>query len=311
MRNAFAEQIYDSANANDNVVLLSGDIGNKVFDNFKKSFPKRFYNCGISEQNMTSVATGLAMSGLNPVTYSIAPFNTIRCLEQIRTGVAYHNVPVIIIGVGAGLAYAELGPSHHSCEDISFVRTIPNMTVLCPADRWEVKASLKAAIQSNKPTYIRIGKKGEQVVHKKEITNFKIGKPIKIKSGEKKVCILSTGNIMPEILNTSDQLNKYKINPAVYSFHTIKPLNSSFLKRIFKQFDLIVTAEEHSIIGGLGSSISEWMVDHNIIEKKLLKIALPDKFFKLSGSHKFARDKLGISSNKILKKILKLQKVKK
>ena len=310
MRNAFAEQIYDTANINDNVVLLSGDIGNKVFDNFKKAFPKRFYNCGISEQNMTSVATGLAMSGLNPVTYTIAPFNTIRCLEQIRTGVAYHNAPVVIIGVGAGLAYAELGPSHHSCEDISFVRTIPNMTVLCPADRWEVKAALKASIESNKPTYIRIGKKGEQVIHKREITNFKIGKPIKVQNGDNKICILSTGNIMPEILNASALLDNYKINPTVYSFHTIKPLNSNFLKRIFKQFEFVVTAEEHSIIGGLGSSISEWMIENNITKNKLLKIALPDSFYKFSGSHEFARFKLGISSKQISKKILKLQKVK-
>ncbi len=304
MRNAFAEQIYETAHLNDNVILLAGDIGNRVFDKFKDTFPERFYNCGISEQNMTSVATGLAMSGLNPVTYTIAPFNTIRCLEQIRTGVAYHNAPVVIVGVGAGLAYAELGPSHHSCEDISLVRTIPNMTVICPADSWEVKASLKASIASNQPTYIRIGKKGEQVIHKQEITNFKIGKPIKLQSGID-ICILSTGNILPEVINASKILNSKNIRPAIYSFHTIKPLNTNFLKSVFKKFHTVVTVEEHSIIGGLGSSVSEWMIEKQIKNNKLLKIATPDKFHKLSGSHSFARESLGISSKQIANKILK------
>ncbi len=304
MRNAFAEQIYETAHLNDNVILLAGDIGNRVFDKFKDTFPERFYNCGISEQNMTSVATGLAMSGLNPVTYTIAPFNTIRCLEQIRTGVAYHNAPVVIVGVGAGLAYAELGPSHHSCEDISLVRTIPNMTVICPADSWEVKASLKASIASNQPTYIRIGKKGEQVIHKQEITNFKIGKPIKLQSGID-ICILSTGNILPEVISASKILNSKNIKPAIYSFHTIKPLNTNFLKSVFKKFHTVITVEEHSIIGGLGSSVSEWMIEKQIKNNKLLKIATPDKFHKLSGSHSFARESLGISSKQIANKILK------
>ena len=304
MRNAFAEQIYETAHLNDNVILLAGDIGNRVFDKFKDTFPERFYNCGISEQNMTSVATGLAMSGLNPVTYTIAPFNTIRCLEQIRTGVAYHNAPVVIVGVGAGLAYAELGPSHHSCEDISLVRTIPNMTVICPADSWEVKASLKASIASNQPTYIRIGKKGEQVIHKQEIKNFKIGKPIKLQSGID-ICILSTGNILPEVITASKILNSKNIKPAIYSFHTIKPLNTNFLKSVFKKFHTVVTVEEHSIIGGLGSSVSELMIEKQITNNKLLKIATPDKFHKLSGSHSFARESLGVSSKQIANKILK------
>ena len=304
MRNAFAEQIYETAHLNDNVILLAGDIGNRVFDKFKDTFPERFYNCGISEQNMTSVATGLAMSGLNPVTYTIAPFNTIRCLEQIRTGVAYHNAPVVIVGVGAGLAYAELGPSHHSCEDISLVRTIPNMTVICPADSWEVKASLKASIASNQPTYIRIGKKGEQVIHKQEIKNFKIGKPIKLQSGID-ICILSTGNILPEVISASKILNSKNIKPAIYSFHTIKPLNTNFLKSVFKKFHTVITVEEHSIIGGLGSSVSEWMIEKQIKNNKLLTIATSDKFHKLSGSHSFARQSLGISSKQIANKILK------
>ena len=252
---------------------------------------------------MTSLATGLAMSGLKPVTYTITPFNTIRCLEQIRTGAAYHNAPVIIVGVGAGLSYAELGPSHHSCEDISFLRTIPNMNVLCPADKWEVKACLKAAFKCKKPTYIRIGKKGEPEIHKKEITNFQIGKPINVVPGDKNICILSTGNIMPEVINASKSLNDFSLKPTIFSFHTIKPLNTNFLKKIFKDFSLVVTVEEHSSIGGLGGTISEWIIENKVESKKLLKISTPDTFFKLSGSHEFAREKLGISSNQIFKKI--------
>lgn len=165
MRNAFAQELTALAAQNPQIVLLSGDIGNRLFDPFKAQCPNRFFNCGVAEANMASIAAGLAMCGLRPITYTIAPFNTTRCLEQIRDDICYHHVPVIIVGTGAGLSYASLGCTHHSCEDIAFLRSLPNMTVLCPADSMELRSLLRLAIQHPGPVYMRIGKTGEPIIH--------------------------------------------------------------------------------------------------------------------------------------------------
>src|SRR6185437_5126918 len=134
MRNAFADELTKLGRADPRVVMLSGDIGNRLFDKFKAACPDRFYNCGVAEANMMGVAAGMAMSGLKPVAYTITPFVTTRCLEQIRVDVCYHNVPVTVVSVGAGMAYASLGPTHHACEDIALLRALPNMKIVCPAD---------------------------------------------------------------------------------------------------------------------------------------------------------------------------------
>ena len=165
MRNAFADELTKLGNEDARVVMLSGDIGNRLFDKFKDKHPSRFFNCGVAEANMMGVAAGMAMNGLRPVAYTITPFVTTRCLEQIRTDVCYHEAPVTIVAVGAGLAYSGLGPTHHACEDISFLRSIPNMVVICPGDAFEVRAALRASMQQDRPVYIRMGKKGEPVVH--------------------------------------------------------------------------------------------------------------------------------------------------
>ncbi len=166
MRNAFAKKITELAKQDERVVLLSGDIGNRLFDDFKAKFPSRFYNCGVAEANMMGIAAGLAMSGLRPVCYTITPFITYRCMEQIRVDVCYHHAPVVIVGTGSGLSYASLGATHHSCEEMGMLRLLPGLTVLAPADEVEVRGALEAALKSDNPAYIRIGKKGEPVVHK-------------------------------------------------------------------------------------------------------------------------------------------------
>src|SRR5215467_4329085 len=144
MRNAFADELTKLGSEEPCVVMLSGDIGNRLFDKFKDRHPGRFLNCGVAEANMTGVAAGMAMCGLRPVAYTITPFVTTRCLEQIRVDVCYHNLPVTIVGVGAGLSYASLNATHHSCEDVAFLRALPNMSIVCPADPVEVRCSLKA-----------------------------------------------------------------------------------------------------------------------------------------------------------------------
>ena len=178
MRNAFASEITALAQEKPNLVLLSGDIGNRLFDKFKEVAPERFYNVGVAEQNMIGVAAGMAMSGLRPVTYTITSFTTARCFEQIRVDVCYHNLPVVIVGVGSGLGYASLGVTHHSCEDVAALGALPNMTVLAPGDALKPAPRMRAAMAHNGPVYIRLGKKGEPKVHS-AVPAFTIGKGIR------------------------------------------------------------------------------------------------------------------------------------
>jgi transketolase len=308
MRNGFADELTKLADHDDRIVMLSGDIGNKLFDKFRAGHDKRFFNCGVAEQNMMGVAAGLAMSGFRPVVYTITPFVTTRCLEQIRTDVCYHDLPVTIVSVGAGLAYAGLGPTHHACEDISFLRTIPNMSVICPADAWEVRAALRAVMKQDGPAYIRLGKKGEPLVHEGMIENFEIGRAINIREGID-ICLLSTGNMMPEVLNAANILKEKGFFVRVESVHTVKPLDIRLLREVFGSYRLVVSIEEHSLIGGFGSALAEWSVDENVIPKRLLRIGTPDAFFKKSGEQEFARDQLGLSGYQIASKILKEMEV--
>jgi len=302
MRNAFADELTKLGNEDSRIVMLSGDIGNRLFDKFKDKHPSRFFNCGVAEANMMGVAAGMAMNGLRPVAYTITPFVTTRCLEQIRTDVCYHEAPVTIVAVGAGLSYSGLGPTHHACEDISFLRSIPNMVVICPGDAMEVRGALRAAMQQDRPVYIRMGKKGEPVVHKGPIADCTIGKAITISEGSD-VCLLSTGNMLPEVIEAAHQLKEKGISAEVVSFHTVKPLDQERLTNAFSRFKLVATIEEHSLIGGFGSAVSEWLADTEIKHQKFLRFGTPDAFFKKSGEQEYAREMLGLTGHQIAEKI--------
>jgi transketolase len=303
MRNAFADELTKLGNEDHRVVMLSGDIGNRLFDKFKDKHPARFFNCGVAEANMMGVAAGMAMNGLRPVAYTITPFVTTRCLEQIRTDVCYHEAPVTIVSVGGGLAYSGLGPTHHACEDISFLRALPNMVVMCPGDAHEVRAALRASMQQDRPVYIRMGKKGEPVVHAGPLADFAIGKAITIQEGSD-VCLLSTGNMLPEAVEAGHRLKERGISAEVVSFHTVKPLDEDCLRNAFAKFRLVATLEEHSLIGGFGAAVSEWLADTETQPKKFLRFGTPDAFFKKSGEQEYAREVLGLAAHQIAEKIL-------
>ena len=303
MRNAFADELTRLGDKDPRIVMLSGDIGNRLFDKFKARHPSRFFNCGVAEANMMGVAAGMAMNGLRPVAYTITPFVTTRCLEQIRTDVCYHEAPVTIVAVGAGLSYSGLGPTHHSCEDISFLRSIPNMVVICPGDAFEVRAALRAAMQQDRPVYIRMGKKGEPVVHAGSIENFQIGKAITVSDGTD-VCLLSTGNMLPEAIEAAHKLGGQGISAQVVSFHTVKPLDQTCLKDAFGRFKLVATIEEHSLIGGFGAAVSEWLTDTRTGNQNFMRFGTPDAFFKQSGEQEYAREALGLTGHQIAEKII-------
>lgn len=301
MRNAFADEITKLGAADKRVVLLTGDIGNKLFDKFKANNPDRFFNCGIAEANMMGVAGGMAMSGLRPVVYTITPFTTTRCYEQIRVDVCYHDVPVIIVGTGSGLSYADLGPTHHSCEDLAILRVLPNMTVLAPADEVELRQCLRAALDVEGPVYIRIGKKGEKITPKKDET-FKIGEAITVQDGSE-LCLISTGTVLPMVMEASVMLNAHGVKPRVESFHTVKPLDGRRLEELFANYRLVATVEEHSVLGGLGGSVAEWLARQERGTKgRLISFGTADEFLHEIGSQTYARGRFGLTAENIARR---------
>lgn len=306
MRNHFAKVMVDLAKQDDRVVLLSGDIGNRLFDNLKDVAPDRVINCGIAEQNMMSVAAGMGMNGLLPVVYTITPFTTYRCLEQIRVGACYHESPVIIVGTGSGMSYTSLGPTHHSMEDMAVLRTLPGMQVIAPADSVELELALKSAMQSGKPTYIRIGKKGEPILHE-TIPQFSIGKSINLKQGTD-VAMLATGVVVSEAIKAAEELESRGISVSVDSFHTIKPLDVERLENIFSSFKTVAVVEEHGKIGGLYGAISEWALESKVNQKnstlpRVLSFGGKDTFLHAVGTQAFARKYFGFDSQSIIQKI--------
>ena len=252
---------------------------------------------------MTGVASGLATNGLKAFTYTITPFNTSRCFEQIRLDICYPNLPVTIVGTGSGLSYAGLGATHHSMEDIGILRTIPNLQIICPADQSEVRLSLRAIYESKQPTYLRLGKKGEPKVHDSD-PEFKIGKAIKIK-GRGDIKILGVGNAVDLSISCHSFLKDEGIDTEVYSFHTIKPLDECLLHQIFKENCFCIVIEEHGLIGGTSSAILEWANDRGFETKKLMRFGGPDRFLSAVGNQVSARDEIGLTAEHISSKILK------
>ena len=299
MRNAFARVMTELVQEREDVCLLSGDIGNRMFDRYKDVAPTRFFNCGIAEANMMSMAAGMGLSGLRPVIYTITPFTTTRCLEQIRTGVAYHEAPVVIVGTGSGLSYAELGATHHSLEDIAILRSVPNIRICAPADSIELEAQLREAIYDGKPTYIRIGKKGEPNVHDKQ-DNLGIGKAKILMEGDK-IIVLGIGPIISEALYASQELRNENIKVGVASMGSVKPLDEKFLRRLISEgYTKWITIEEHHRNGGLGTSIVEWLMEKSESEIKLVRMGINDNFIHELGTQAYTRKKQNIDKDAII-----------
>jgi transketolase len=304
MRNAFADEVTRLAIADERVVLLSGDIGNRLFDDLKERVPDRFFNCGVAEANMMSLAAGLALSGLRPIVYTITPFVTSRCLEQIRDDVCYHDVGVTIVGTGAGLSYATLGATHHSLEDMGMLRLLPNMKVLAPADPQEVRWALRAALKQEGPVYMRLGKKGEPKLHA-EIPDLPIGRWMAMRGGAD-LALLAAGTMLPVAIETAERLAAKGLAAATFSCPSIKPLDSERLAELFARSPLVVTIEEHSAIGGFGAAVAEWLADQPPQRARLMRCATADRFLHASGEQHFAREQFGLTAEAIAERVLAL-----
>ncbi len=308
MRNAFASELTKLAIERDDICLLSGDIGNRMFDNFKENASNRFINCGIAEANMMSMAAGMALSGLRPFVYTITPFTTTRCLEQIKIGLAYHQAPVVVVGTGSGLSYAELGPTHHSFEDMAILNCLPGIRVLAPCDKNELISFMREAINLDGPTYIRIGKKGEPQLNLFH-NQINIGQATELVKGDL-FLILCLGPITSEAICASRKLKEIKgIEPSIVSLGSLKPLDQKFLfNQLSKSFKYWLTLEEHSVIGGLGSTIADWLQKNNSSNRniQLIKLGIPDQFIHELGNQKFIRSNYGLNSEGIFNVLEKL-----
>ncbi len=300
MRNTFAAEITKLANKNKKIVLLSGDIGNRLFDRFKKINSDRFYNCGIAEATMTGIASGLATTGLLPITYTITPFNTMRCLEQIKLDVCYPNLPIIIVGTGAGLSYASLGSTHHSLEDISILRSLPNISILCPSDPNEVKILLRDALKFKGPVYLRLGKKNEPIFRKRK----KIGSMHQLTKG-KTNCLINVGAILKNVMATSTILSKNKIDHSVYDLRIVRPFDRKNLNYLINKYRRIFVIEEHYENGGAYSYLLEEINKLNISKTKIFSLGIKNEFIKFCGDQSSAREITGLDPKSIFRRIKK------
>jgi len=302
MRKVFFEKLKEDFRKNKNIFILTADLGTKFFNDFKEIDPKRIINVGVAEANMIDIAAGLSMDGKNVYCYSIIPFLIMRALEQIRVDICYNNLNVKLLGAGGGMVYGVEGITHHAIEDIAIMRSLPNMTVLAPGDKIEAEAMAKISVNYPGPLYIRFGRDDDPIIHKKNI-NFKVGKGFLIKRG-KNVCILATGTMLNSTMIAIEILNKQKIFPSFFSIPTIKPIDKSLIKKCINEYKSIFTVEEHNIIGGLGSAVSE-IISENRYSGKFKRIGVSDKYSTFVGDVEYLRKKMNINPEKIASIILK------
>jgi transketolase len=296
MRTAFSDALVAAAVADPKVLLLTGDHGYALFDAFRKARPEQYINCGIAEQNMVGVAAGLARSGFKPIVYGLAAFIPVRVLEQIKIDVCYGKLPVILIGDGAGLVYSHLGTSHQCTEDIACTRAIPSLTLLSPADSFEMTASMQLALQLRTPVYLRIGKSDLGNVHHSPVT-IKAGDLLQVRKGTQRIALLATGSMLRAALELNDQ----GLNAEVWSVPCIKPLSLQILAEITRRVDCVITLEEHSVMGGLGAMVAEAVSTHWPLP--VCRIGIEDHFSAYCGTWDYLIQEHRLDLKSIKKKI--------
>lgn len=280
----------------DIVVLTSDSRGSSKLSEFADKLPQNLIEVGIAEQNIVGIAAGLAHSGKKPFISSYAPFLTTRSIEQIKVDVAYSDTNVKVIGVSGGVSYGQLGMTHHSLQDFAMTRSIPNLQVLCPADRFETECMMKELIKSDKPAYVRLGRNAVEDVYKNTNYNFKIGKAVILTEGDD-VTLIATGQTVKIALDASKKLEEVGINATVLNIHTIKPLDTETIKSYAQKTKKVISLEEHSVYGGLGSSVAEALSEYENISIKI--IGFPDEAL-VCGSRNELFEHYGLSVENIV-----------
>ena len=303
MRNAFADVIYEVGQKDQRICALVADISpaGSMFK-FREQFPERFINTGVAEQSMIGIAAGLALKGMRPFCYTIATFSLYRPFEMIRVDLCYQNLPVTVIGMGAGVVYSTLGGTHHSMEDVAVAAAIPNMTVIAPCDPAEMRLmTLWCATESTGPVYMRLGKAGEPDLTADAIDVFRIGKIRYLQRGSD-IAIISYGTLVGMAREVASQLEAHGKSISVLSCHTIKPLDYHGIKEVLESHHTVVVLEEHVPHGGVGSRVKEiaWAIQAKC---RLETFSLKDEFIHCYGTHQELLDAHGLSPQKIMEKL--------
>ena len=303
MRNNFAEALYEEGKKDNKICVVVADISPAgSIQKFRNEFPDRFINCGVAEQSMIGIAAGLALKGFRPFCYTIATFTLYRPFEMVRVDLCYQNLPVTIIGMGAGAIYSTLGGTHHTIEDVAVASALPNMTVITPCDPSEMKEATKWCATKNRgPVYMRLGKVGEPNLTENAIDKFEFGKIRYLKKG-KEIAIISYGITVKIAIELSIELEKQGKSVSVISCHTIKPLDKVGIKKVLNEYKSVYVLEEHVPHGGLSSRVKEIASDEQT-KAELKSFTLKDEFIHFYGNHQELLEKHELSVKQILKKI--------
>jgi transketolase len=297
VRDAFSSSLVRLALADPKVLLLTGDHGYSLFDEFRKRCPDQYINAGIAEQNMVGMAAGLARVGFRPFVYGLAAFIPIRTVEQIKLDIAHDDLPVVLLGDGAGFVYSQLGTSHQSTEDVACTRAIPGLEVLSPADRFEMSASMDYAYAANGPVYLRMGKSDRGDVHAGRIGVLQSGRLLKLREGRaNRPGLIATGSMVCTALDIARGLDL-----AVWSAPVLKPLLSDDVIAAANSVSGLVTLEEHSVLGGLGAAVSE--ITSEYLPTRVLRIGVQDRFSDCCGTYAYLLQEHGLDTATVARRI--------
>jgi len=305
MRDAFLAALTSLAEKDKDVVLLTGDLGYGVFEEFESRFPGQYFNVGVAEQNMTGVASGLSLEGKKVVTYSIGNFPTLRCLEQIRNDACYHDANITVVASGGGFSYGSLGMSHHATEDLAILRSLPNISVVAPCTVKEAGEATTAMIRGGGVGYLRLDKTAaEDSVTE---SHFVIGGSRRYKEGSD-ITLIAIGGILDDVNIAAFDLQKLGINARVVGMHSIKPIDIDGIIDAATNTGGIVTIEEHNKDGGLGSAVSEVCMDFGVMPKKFLRIGLDNIYSSIVGSQQYLRSRYQMDSIAIVDRVKEILK---
>lgn len=306
MRDHFIKQLHALAENDPKIMLITGDLGFGVFNQYREERGSQFLNAGVAEQNMTTIATGMALEGYKTFTYSIGNFPTLRCLEQIRNDAAYHGANVNVISIGGGFSYGSLGISHHATEDLAIMRSLPDVTSVAPCGHWETMEATKAIAALPGTCFLRLDKDfGDDSPRNGE--TFELGKARILREGQD-CSIIVCGGILSEAQKAAEKLSEAGIETRIISMHTIKPFDSASVIKAALETGAIVTLEEHTLHGGLGSAVAESLLDAGVSPKRFLRIGLEAGFSSIVGSQSYLRSRYKMDCDSIFSRITDLLK---
>lgn len=297
-RQVMNDVLIERAKKNEEIVVLTSDSrGSAKLTEFGETYPDRMIEVGIAEQNIVGIASGLALGGKRPFAVSPAPFLSMRSIEQIKVDVAYSRQNVKLIGISGGVSYGQLGMSHHSLQDFAVTRAIPDLQVLCPADRFETEVMFNTLIDSNEPAYIRLGRNPVEDVYESTDIDFEVGKAVTLKEGND-ILLIAIGEAVRPTLDAAEKLEEEDISAAVLNVHSLKPFDTEKVVQLSKEIGSVITVEEHSIHGGLGAAVAEALSEEKNIKQRI--IGFPDEDL-VTGSSDDLFQYYGISKENIAK----------